>query len=178
MSDITLGEMIILPFWADECLDHGEGRCSLIKPAVTAAFGHCVGLLVGEKSETTGSRSAAIAAFDGGLNPATETRFTHRLLDDGECTRIAVQGGLREDQRRALQPLLAALKAQPTKAFEIDLMLCDHITVTGVAMLLLIKEEAGASKEHMLLKHCNSEVIDTLLWAGMEQYFTIDGLEK
>ena len=99
--------------------------------------------------------------------------FRLRTIDNGHQLRIAVHGELNLSLRWQLRKLIDSIKTYPVAGYEVDLSQCHGITVTGIAILLLIKENTGADSENMVVKNCRPAIVERLQWAGMESYFRI-----
>lgn len=56
---------------------------------------------------------------------------------------------------------------------EVDLSECTGVDSSGMAMLLILRDQAQLSGEQMLISHCNAEVYRALGYANLNQLFTV-----
>jgi anti-anti-sigma regulatory factor len=85
-----------------------------------------------------------------------------------------VDYGLRDEWRRLLEET-ASVNANE---YEINLQAAPGLSMTGLGMLLLFKERKSrehknASRDRIVLSHCNQDVWKLLSWTGMDKYFVI-----
>ena len=67
------------------------------------------------------------------------------------------------------------LPVNPGKGLKFNLTEAPTLTLTGLGMLLLFKEQKGSERGDIKLCHCNKDVWQLLQWTGMDKYFTIQG---
>lgn len=96
-------------------------------------------------------------------------------INNGQCLRINVAGHLDQDAREEWRRLLDETSLNEVGQFEFNMMQTQSLSLTGLGMLLLFKEQKGSDRSNIKLSHCNREVWQILQWTGMEKYFTIQG---
>lgn len=194
-----LTESIQVPFISEALIERGAGGTQRdIEALFKAEFGDLSGLIVlpdkvtingtaildisepkpsGKKSGNVSPTAQQILDdFDRPApTPADDDRptFLLRTIDNGKRLRIAVHGELNQSLRWQLRKLMSDIKTYAVFGYEVDLGQCYGITVTGIGILLLVKENTGADRDAIVLKNCRPAIVERLHWAGMEKYFQI-----
>jgi anti-anti-sigma factor len=97
-------------------------------------------------------------------------------INNGHGLRINICGNLDQNLRAEWRRLLEETQANGIGQFEFNLTQAPGLTLTGLGMLLLFKEQKGSERGDIKLCHCNKEVWQMLQWTGMDKYFTIQGV--
>jgi len=96
-------------------------------------------------------------------------------INGGHALRINVSGNLDQGLRNEWRRLLDETQGNGIGQFEFNLTQSPSLSLTGLGMLLLFKEQKGSARGDIKLCHCNKEVWQLLQWTGMDKYFTIQG---
>jgi anti-anti-sigma factor len=96
-------------------------------------------------------------------------------INSGHGLRINISGCLDQNLRTEWRRLLEETEANGIGQFEFNFTEAPTLTLTGLGMLLLFKEQKGSDRGDIKLCHCNKEVWQMLQWTGMDKYFTIQG---
>ncbi|GAB1262579.1 STAS domain-containing protein [Aurantivibrio plasticivorans] len=198
MKDIY--ETISVPFVSEEMVERAESDTkSNIEELLEAEFGESHEFIITPNTVQVGSTTLidldadAIFAqtppskktkqtdphilrdFDRPTLPASEDAmvFTSRVIANRQTLRIAVHSDLVQLYRPAVNSLLADVRRKREDHIEVDLARCKHISLTGIGVLLLIKENAP-HKCDVTLKNCEPEIYKKLRWANLESAFTIN----
>lgn len=99
-------------------------------------------------------------------------------INGGHSIRINVCGNLDQNLRSEWRKLLAETEGSGVGQFEFNLTESPTLSLTGLGMLLLFKEQKGSSRSDIKLCHCTKEVWQMLQWTGMDKYFTIQGTPR
>jgi anti-anti-sigma factor len=99
-------------------------------------------------------------------------------INNGHGLRINVCGMLDQNLREEWRVLLEETSGSSVKQFEFNLTQAPSLTLTGLGMLLMFKEQKGSERNDIRLCHCNKDVWQLLQWTGMDKYFTIQGAPK
>lgn len=99
-------------------------------------------------------------------------------INGGHAIRVNVCGTLDQNLRSEWRKLLAETEGSGVGQFEFNLTESPTLTLTGLGMLLLFKEQKGSSRGDIKLCHCTKEVWQMLQWTGMDKYFTIQGVPE
>lgn len=90
----------------------------------------------------------------------------HRLV-------IRVQGrlglNLHHEFRQAFRPYLEAMDS-----CEVDLSDCTGIDSSGMALLLILREQSGLNPAQLSITHCPEDVVRVLGYANFNKLFTIN----
>ena len=117
----------------------------------------------------------ALRDFNRPSIPAAEDAmvFTSRVIQNRNTLRIAVHSDLVQLFRPAVNTLMADIRKKREENIEIDLSHCRQISLTGIGVLLLVKENArhGCC---VTIKNCSPEVSKKLHWANLDSVFTIN----
>ncbi len=105
-----------------------------------------------------------------------DTVFRLRQINDGEGLRIAVQSPLLVAQTGVLREFLSELKRYSANSFEIDLNLCNDMSITGLGILLLIHKNLDVQSEQIKVINGKPAILQLLRWAGMEKYFSLQAI--
>jgi len=96
-------------------------------------------------------------------------------INSGHGLRINIFGSLDQNLRSEWRRLIEETDKTGVGQFEFNLTEAPTLTLTGLGMLLLFKEQKGSERGDIKLCHCNKDVWQMLQWAGMDKYFTIQG---
>jgi anti-anti-sigma factor len=96
-------------------------------------------------------------------------------INNGHGLRINICGNLDQNLRSEWRKLLEETATSKIGQFEFNLTEAPTLTLTGLGMLLLFKEQKGSERGDIKLCHCNKDVWQMLQWTGMDKYFTIQG---
>ena len=96
-------------------------------------------------------------------------------INNGHALRINVCGDMDQGIRAEWVRLLEETANNGVGQFEFNLMQAPTLSLTGLGMLLLFKEQKGSERGDIKLCHCNKDVWQLLQWAGMDRYFVIQG---
>ncbi|AFU99990.1 STAS domain-containing protein [Simiduia agarivorans] len=101
-------------------------------------------------------------------------REQHTVLAtaDKGVLRIRVCGklglNLHSEFRRAYQPLLRGVER-----CEVDMANCSGIDSSGMALLLILRDQTKLDAEQLIISHCNEDVDRVLGYANFNKLFTI-----
>ncbi|HOY22746.1 MAG TPA: hypothetical protein PK002_06295 [Cellvibrio sp.] len=115
------------------------------------------------------------AIIDGSYSDANTATIDWLPINSGHGLRINVCGNLDQNLRNEWRRLIAETDANGIGQFEFNFTEAPTLTLTGLGMLLLFKEQKGSERGDIKLCHCNKEVWQMLQWTGMDKYFTIQG---
>lgn len=96
-------------------------------------------------------------------------------INSGHGLRINICGNLDQNLRAEWRRLIEETEANGIGQFEFNLTEAPNLSLAGLGMLLLFKEQKGSERGDIKLCHCNKEVWQMLQWTGMDKYFTIQG---
>ncbi|HSC68768.1 MAG TPA: STAS domain-containing protein [Cellvibrio sp.] len=99
------------------------------------------------------------------------------LINNGRGLRVSVYGNLDNDLRKEWMRLLEDEEFAAIKEFEFNFSETPALSLTGLGMLLLFKERKGFGREAIRLCNCNKDVVQLLLWTGMDKYFSIENTQ-
>jgi anti-anti-sigma regulatory factor len=94
-------------------------------------------------------------------------------IDDGDGLQLALSGQVDFFSREQIYHLIHDIRGGKTKHYDIDLKDCPLITVTGISLLLLLKEATGERKVEITISNCQPKVYQALSWAGMDKHFLV-----
>jgi anti-anti-sigma factor len=94
-------------------------------------------------------------------------------INNGHALRINISGNLDQNLRDEWRRLLDETANSSVGQFEFNMTQAPALTLTGLGMLLLFKEQKRSERGDIKLSHCNKDVWKMLQWTGMDQYFTI-----
>ena len=97
-------------------------------------------------------------------------------INSGHGLRINISGNLDLNLREEWRRLLEETERSGVDQFEFNLTEAPSLSLTGLAMLLLFKEQKKSERGDIKLCHCNREVWQMLQWTGMDRYFTIQAI--
>jgi anti-anti-sigma factor len=97
-------------------------------------------------------------------------------INSGHALRINICGTLDHNLRHEWRKLLDDAATNDVGQFEFNLTESPTLTLTGLGMLLMFKEQKGSGRGDIKLCHCNRDVWQLLQWTGMDKYFTIQGI--
>lgn len=115
------------------------------------------------------------AIIDSSYSDANTATIDWLPINSGHGLRINISGSLDQNLRAEWRRLLEETEANGIGQFEFNLTDAPNLTLTGLGMLLLFKEQKGSERGDIKLCHCNKEVWQMLQWTGMDKYFTIQG---
>ena len=95
-----------------------------------------------------------------------------KLINQGRGIRVDVLGNIDHTLKPEWQRLLAEVEASDLREFEFNLSDTPALSLTGLGMLLLLRERRGL-KDVISLLNCNPRVTELLQWCGMEKYFKV-----
>ena len=98
-----------------------------------------------------------------------------RPINNGHGLRINICGNFDQNLRSEWRRLLEETQENGVGQFEFNFTRAPTLTLTGLGMLLLFKEQKGSERGDIKLCHCNKEVWQMLRWTGMDKYFSIQG---
>lgn len=121
------------------------------------------------------------AVIDANMNAAKTAVLNGATIDwlpvnNGHSLRINICGNLDQNLRSEWRRLLEETEANGIGQFEFNLTQAPTLTLTGLGMLLLFKEQKGSERGDIKLCNCNKDVWQMLQWTGMDKYFTIQGI--
>ena len=96
-------------------------------------------------------------------------------INNGHALRINVCGNLDQNIREEWRRMLDETAGNGVGQFEFNMTQAPNISLTGLGMLLMFKEQKGSERGDIKLCHCSREVWQILEWTGMDKYFTIQG---
>lgn len=97
-------------------------------------------------------------------------------INSGHGLRINISGNLDLSLRQEWRRLLEETERSGVGQFEFNLTEAPSLSLTGLAMLLLFKEQKKSERGDIKLCHCNRDVWQMLQWTGMDRYFTIQAI--
>lgn len=97
-------------------------------------------------------------------------------INSGHGLRVNICGNLDQHLRNEWRRLIEESERSGIDQFEFNLTEAPTLTLTGLGMLLLFKEQKGSERGDIKLCHCNKDVWQMLQWTGMDKYFTIQGV--
>ena len=97
-------------------------------------------------------------------------------INSGHGLRINICGNLDQNLRSEWRRLLEETERTGVGQFEFNFTEAPSLSLTGLGMLLLFKEQKGSERGDIKLCHCNKDVWQMLQWTGMDKYFTIQGI--
>ena len=96
-------------------------------------------------------------------------------INNGHSLRINIAGNLDQNSREEWRRLLDETANNGIDQFEFNLTQAPSLSLTGLGMLLMFKEQKGSDRGDIKLCHCNKDVWQILQWTGMDKYFVIQG---
>ncbi|RYY73193.1 MAG: hypothetical protein EOO52_19065 [Gammaproteobacteria bacterium] len=115
------------------------------------------------------------AVIEGTYSDANAATIDWLPINSGHGLRINICGTLDQNLRSEWRRLLEETATSDVGQFEFNLTEAPNLTLTGLGMLLLFKEQKGSERGDIKLCHCNKDVWQLLQWTGMDKYFTIQG---
>ncbi|MFO1389984.1 STAS domain-containing protein [Cellvibrio sp.] len=97
-------------------------------------------------------------------------------INSGHGLRINICGQLDQNLRAEWRRLLEETERTGVGQFEFNFTEAPSLSLTGLGLLLLFKEQKKSERGDIKLCHCNREVWQMLQWTGMDKYFTIQGI--
>jgi len=116
------------------------------------------------------------AVIEGNYSDANGSTIDWLPINSGHGLRINICGTLDQNLRREWRRLLEETATSDVGQFEFNLTEAPTLTLTGLGMLLMFKEQKGSERGDIKLCHCNRDVWQLLQWTGMDKYFTIQGV--
>lgn len=95
-------------------------------------------------------------------------------INNGRGLRVSIYGNIDNHLRKEWTRLLNDTESADVKEFEFNLNETPALSLTGLGMLLLFKERKGTARDAIKLCNCNKDVMQLLLWTGMDKYFAIE----
>jgi anti-anti-sigma factor len=96
-------------------------------------------------------------------------------INNGHGLRINILGNMDAMLSDEWSKMIETTSANNIGQFEFNLTQAPSISLAGIGMLLLFKEQKGSARGDIKLCHCNREVWQLLQWTGMDKYFVIQG---
>lgn len=96
-------------------------------------------------------------------------------INNGHGLRINIAGNLDQSSREEWRRLLDETANNGIDQFEFNMTQAPSLSLTGLGMLLMFKEQKGSERGDIKLCHCNKDVWQILQWTGMDKYFVIQG---
>lgn len=126
------------------------------------------------------ARNVPISSGNGLKRAVIEANLDGAMVDwvpinNGHGLRINISGSLDQSMRGAWRRMIDETASTSAEQYEFNLTQTPSLTLTGLGMLLMFKEEKGSARGDIKLCHCTKEVWDILQWTGMDKYFTIQG---
>lgn len=115
------------------------------------------------------------AIIDSGYSDTSMATIDWLPINSGHGLRINISGSLDQNLRNEWRRLIAETEANGIGQFEFNLTDAPTLTLAGLGMLLLFKEQKGSERGDIKLCHCNKDVWQMLQWTGMDKYFSIQG---
>lgn len=125
--------------------------------------------------ESTFNSSVAAPSTSSSILSMNGSAIDWLPINSGHGLRINIFGSLDQNLRSEWRRLIEETKSSGVGQFEFNLMEAPNLTLTGLGMLLLFKEQKGSERGDIKLCHCNKDVWQMLQWTGMDKYFTIQG---
>lgn len=94
-------------------------------------------------------------------------------INNGHCLRISISGKLDLQARGEWQRFIRETSASRISQFEFNLTQTPELSLTGLGMLLLFKDQKKSQRQDIKLSHCNHQIHELLQWTGMDKYFLI-----
>jgi anti-anti-sigma factor len=116
------------------------------------------------------------AAINGSYSDGRTATINWLPINSGHGLRINICGTLDQNLRREWRQLLEETAASNVGQFEFNLTETPNLTLTGLGMLLMFREQRGSGRGDIKLCHCNRDVWQLLQWTGMDKYFTVQGI--
>lgn len=96
-------------------------------------------------------------------------------INNGQGLRISISGRMDLRLREEWKRLLEKTAADAIGQFEFNLTQTPELSLTGLGMLLLFKEQQQTQRQNIKLCHCNPQIRELLQWTGMEKHFVVQG---
>lgn len=94
-------------------------------------------------------------------------------INNGHCLRININGKLDLHLRKEWQRFIRETAVSGVGQFEFNLGQTSELSLTGLGLLLLFKEQKQSQRQDIKLSHCNRQVRELLQWTGMDKFFLI-----
>ncbi len=114
------------------------------------------------------------SAIELNLNPMIDWK----PINNWHGLRIDISGSIDMSMRLEWQRLLQETHNNGIGQYEFNFTQAPSISLTGIGMLLLFKEQKGSKKGDITLCHCSKELAQLLQWSGMDKHFVIQGLSS
>ncbi|BFM17264.1 hypothetical protein R50073_34470 [Maricurvus nonylphenolicus] len=105
--------------------------------------------------------------------PAKQKPYTLETIDGGDGLLLRLKGKVDFSSRDLIYHFIRDIREGTTKHYDLDLAQCPLITVTGISLLLLLKEATAERKVEITLSNCQPKVYQALHWAGMDKHFLV-----
>lgn len=102
-----------------------------------------------------------------------QAQIDWKPIRNGHCLRINISGKLDLELRKEWQRLLRETAASSAGQFEFNLTRTPELSLTGLGMLLLFKDQKKSQRQDIKLSDCNRQIFELLQWTGMDKYFVI-----
>jgi anti-anti-sigma factor len=128
------------------------------------------------KASTNQPTPGPISARGQSVNSAAkQAHIDWLLINNGHGLRVNISGTMDQQLRQEWMRLLRETANNGIDQYEFNLTKAPALNLTGLAMLLLFKEQKKSQKQSITLCHCNRQIWELLLWTGMDKYFVIQG---
>ncbi|MBU2887603.1 STAS domain-containing protein [Gilvimarinus agarilyticus] len=101
------------------------------------------------------------------------TRVDWHPINHGHGIRVSIHGDMDLKMINQWQQLLRETAGNGIHQFEIDLKNTDNMSLSGLAMLLLFKDQKKAGSGDISLNQCSRELYKRLIWSGLTEEFII-----
>jgi len=97
-------------------------------------------------------------------------------INNGHCLRININGKLDFQLRKEWQRFLQETATSDVGQFEFNLRQTPELSLTGLGLLLLFKDQKQSQRQDIKLSHCNRQIHELLQWTGMDKFFLIQAI--
>ncbi|MDO3383550.1 STAS domain-containing protein [Gilvimarinus algae] len=104
---------------------------------------------------------------------ASKTRIDWRPINNGHSIKISVHGNIDLAAMRQWRQLLRETAGNGVHQFEFDLRETEVLSLAGLAMLLLFKDNKQAGSRDISLNQCNRSLYQRLSWSGLTREFIV-----
>lgn len=108
------------------------------------------------------------------ITPSAQQKpYELETIDGGDGLLLRLKGKVDFSSRELIYHFIRDIRQGSTKHYDLDLAQCPLITVTGISLLLLLKEATSERKVEITLSNCQPKVYQALHWAGMDKRFLV-----
>lgn len=101
------------------------------------------------------------------------TTIDWRPVNHGHSIRINIHGDMDIKMMQQWRQLLRETADNGIHQFEFDLRDTEHMTLAGLAMLLLFKDSKQAGNRDISLNQCSQTLYKRLMWSGLTEEFIV-----